>query len=108
MEREMLEKTLENLRGPAGRKDDSGKLPWHLLPWEQVAEIVKVLKFGAGKYAPENWKLVPNARERYFDAALRHITAWFSGVKKDPETNLSHLAHAGCCILFLMWGDRDT
>ncbi len=43
----------------------------------------------------------------------RHIFAWWGGEDKDPETGFSHLAHAGCCLLFLMefqrnsWGTDD-
>ncbi len=39
-----------------GRKDDAGKLPYHLLPSDAVEEILKVLEYGATKYAPRNWE----------------------------------------------------
>jgi len=86
-----------------GRKFDEGKPRWGLLPWKPVEEIVKVLTLGSLKYEDHNWQRVPNASNRYFDAMHRHIAAWKLGEKKDPETGLSHLAHAGCCLLFLMW-----
>lgn len=85
-----------------GRKDDGGKAPWHLVPWSGLRQVVDVLDFGAKKYAPGNWRHVEGARERYFSAALRHLTAWFQGEKNDAETGLSHLAHAACCLLFLL------
>lgn len=88
-----------------GVKHDSDKPRFSLLPLKQVWDIVAVLEFGAKKYAPGNWKKVPDAENRYFDAAMRHLCAWRSGEKRDPETNLPHLAHAACCLLFLMWGD---
>lgn len=90
-----------------GRKDDTEKLRWDLLPWGGVEQIVKVLNYGARKYAPENWKKVPDARNRYFAAACRHLFAWFRGEKLDPESGLPHLAHVGCCILFLMHFDKE-
>jgi hypothetical protein len=34
----------------AGRKDDTGKDPWDLVPWDAVRAVVKVLAFGAKKY----------------------------------------------------------
>ncbi len=89
----------------AGRKDDTGKLRWSLLPIASVMEIIKVLEFGAKKYAPNNWQLVPDAQTRYYDAMMRHIHAWRGGERSDPETGLHHLAHAGCCVLFAMWFD---
>ncbi|QHJ77771.1 MAG: hypothetical protein [Bacteriophage sp.] len=88
-----------------GVKHDSDKPRFSLLPLKQVWDIVAVLEFGAKKYAPGNWQKVPDAKNRYFDAAMRHLCAWRSGEKRDPETNLPHLAHAACCLLFLMWGD---
>lgn len=84
-----------------GRKDDSGKDPWHLMPWDAARAIVKVLAFGAGKYAPRNWEN-GMAWSRPFAAMQRHLTAWWEGEKADPETGFSHLWHAGCCCLFLI------
>jgi hypothetical protein len=84
-----------------GRKDDGGKLPWHLLPSDAVEEILKVLAFGAAKYEPRNWEK-GMAWSRPFAALMRHMWAWWRGEKADPETGLSHLAHAGCCLLFLL------
>jgi hypothetical protein len=86
----------------AGVKHDGGKDPWHLLPWDAVREIVKVLAFGAKKYAERNWeKGLPHSRT--FAATQRHLTAYFQdGETRDPETGLSHLAHAGCEILFAL------
>lgn len=84
-----------------GRKDDGGKLPYHLLPPDAIEEILKVLQFGANKYAERNWEK-GMAWNRPFSALMRHMWAWWKGEELDPETGLSHLAHAGCCILFLL------
>jgi hypothetical protein len=37
-----------------------------------------------------------------FRATIEHMTSWWMGEDLDPETRFSHLAHAGCCILFLI------
>jgi hypothetical protein len=63
--------------------------------------VVKVLAFGAGKYSPRNWENGMNW-SRPFAALIRHLTAWWEGDSKDPETGYSHLWHAGCCIAFLI------
>jgi hypothetical protein len=89
-----------------GVKYDSKKLRWRLVPWVEMTEVVKVLDFGASKYCEHNWVNVPDARDRYFDAAMRHIMAWGQGERKDEESGISHLAHAVCCLLFIMWFDR--
>ena len=90
-----------------GMKFDSEKPRWDLLPFESLTDIVLVLTYGAKKYAPENWRKVNDWRDRYFAALLRHLVAWKQGEKIDPESNLPHLAHAGCCLLFLLALDKD-
>lgn len=84
-----------------GRKDDTGKLPLHLLPPDAVLEITKVLDFGQKKYSARNWE-AGMSWSRPYAALLRHMFAWWMGERSDPETGLSHLSHAGCCILFLL------
>ena len=93
---------------PEGIKYDGQKARWSLLPWREVKEVVEVLTLGSIKYADDNWKYVKPQPDRYFSAGMRHLTAWYSGEKKDPETGKSHLAHAICCFLFLMWFDNEA
>lgn len=90
-----------------GVKDDGGKAQWNLMPWKQLSEVVDILTFGAKKYAPDNWKKVPDAQARYEAALYRHMTSWSSGDKIDPESKKSHLAHVICNALFLMWFDAQ-
>jgi hypothetical protein len=90
------------LNGRAGQKDDEGKDPWDLLPIAAVRKVVGVLAFGARKYAPDGWRQVPDRRRRYYAAALRHLTAWWEGEAVDTESGHNHLAHAACCVLFLL------
>ena len=82
-------------------KHDAEKVRAGLLPAEALLEIAKVLTFGAKKYSAHNWRK-GTQWSRYYDATLRHLLAWSAREKADPETGLSHLAHAGCCILFLL------
>lgn len=91
-----------------GRKDDAGKAPWHLIPWEALRDVALVLDFGAKKYGEDNWRKVPDARKRYFAAAHRHLVTWWLGETHDPETGLPHLAHAACCVLFLLALPKDS
>lgn len=82
-------------------KFDGGKLRYDLIPFEALEQIVAVLTYGAEKYEPENWKTVEV--ERYMAAAYRHMAAVSMGEELDADTGLPHLAHAGCCILFMLW-----
>lgn len=91
-----------------GDKFDKEKQRWDLLPWHEVSQEVDVLTRGAKKYSPENWKSVPDGKERYFAALMRHLIAWKSGEAKDSESGLSHLAHAACNIHFLQWFENQS
>ena len=90
-----------------GRKFDGGKPRMSLLPPNTLFDTIKVLEFGAQKYAENNWMKVPDAKTRYYDALHRHIEAWHNGQTNDPETELPHLAHAACCIMFLQYLDKE-
>ena len=83
-----------------GIKYDGEKPKMNLLPPKAIIEVGKVLTFGAEKYGAENWKELEDLQNRYTAGALRHIFAHMDGEKLDPETGLSHMAHALCCLLF--------
>jgi hypothetical protein len=86
---------------PSGRKDDLGKPRMGLISDFALLQEALVMTFGARKYAAHNWR-GGIAWSRLIDAALRHIHAFNSGEEFDPETGLSHLAHARCCLAFLL------
>lgn len=65
-------------------------------------DVARVLTFGAQKYGPNNWQGLADYENRYYAALLRHLYAFGGGEAKDPESGLHHLAHAGCCALFLL------
>lgn len=88
-------------------KRDGGKLDWSLMPWETLKGAVRVLMFGAKKYSRGSFKTVRPFNERYFSALCRHIFAWYGGERIDPETGESHLAHAACNLIFLIWGELN-
>lgn len=90
-----------------GKKNDVGKRRYSLLPREAHNAVVDVLEFGAKKYAPGNWRNVPELHDRYYDAALRHIDAYRGGETIDPESELPHLAHALCCLYFILGHDIE-
>lgn len=82
-------------------KHDQGKPRLDLLPPRAVEIVGAVLAYGAEKYAPNNWAKGADW-SRYTGAALRHVFAHLRGEDNDPETGLPHLAHATCCLLFLL------
>ncbi len=92
---------------PRGIKYDKDKPRWNLLPWDELEDVVHVLTFGAKKYAPDNWKFVDDANSRYMDATMRHLVAHQQGEQRDSESGESHIAHAMCCLLFMLWHDKN-
>lgn len=92
----------------AGKKFDGDKLRFSLIPPQPLSDVNKVLEFGAKKYGANSWQKVDNAQERYFNAAMRHLLAWQSGELVDDESGLPHLAHAQCCLMFMMHFDVEA
>lgn len=91
-----------------GKKFDGDKVRFDLMSPEFEKEVAECLTYGANKYGPNNWQNVEDAQNRYYAALRRHINAWRSGEKVDAESGLSHLAHAACNIMFLMYFEGEN
>jgi hypothetical protein len=78
------------------------KPPLHLIP--PAAEILEsaVMALGAQKYGAFNWRLSSVKASIYVAAARRHLVQWFDGQDDDPESGVSHLAHARACLGILL------
>lgn len=88
-------------------RDDADKRDWSLMPWEAVEEINKVLEFGAKKYSSQNWRNGSGfSWTRVLSSLMRHTFAWARGEDLDKESGLSHLAHMGCNVLFLIYYNK--
>ncbi len=85
-----------------GKKNDQEKPRMDLIDYEFLVGIAKVLSKGAEKYAAHNWR-GGISYSRLVAAAYRHLGAFNTGEDNDPEWDLSHLYHLGCCIMFLAW-----
>lgn len=85
----------------AGAKLDAGKTKWHLMPWKIIEGVAKVMTFGAAKYSADGWKAVPQAKQRYFSAMMRHWMLMEDGEYTDPDSGLPHWAHFCCNAVFL-------
>lgn len=85
-------------------KDDNTKLDYSLLPLQELAAVVRVLEFGAKKYGRDNYKAGDgHSSNQLLAACLRHLAAYQAGVKVDPDTGESHIAHAACCLIFMLY-----
>jgi len=98
---------VETTQPVKGLKYDQGKPQWHLVIFTYLLGLVKVLMFGAQKYAPNSWQAVENGGERYYDALVRHLTQMMheDGTlnlnAKDSESGLYHLWHVQANAYFL-------
>jgi len=83
-----------------GAKADAGKVSASLLADFSLAllEVGKVCTFGAAKYSRGGWQQVPNAADRYADAAWRHLLA-ARHESHDSDSGLLHEAHQVWCHL---------
>lgn len=94
--------SVEDSAPAIGTKHDQGKPILGAVPPHAELAVGRVLTFGAEKYARGNWDKVEDHENRYMDAALRHLNAHRRGELTDSESGESHLAHAACCILFML------
>jgi hypothetical protein len=83
------------------KKNDQGKLPIDLIPIRPLFDLAAVLQHGMIKYDAHNWRK-GFSYSRTYAAAQRHLLLWFSGVDLDDDSQLNHLAHALCNIVFLL------
>jgi Domain of unknown function (DUF5664) len=89
-------------------KHDQDKIDWAILPIGASEEIIKVFQFGAQKYARGNFLKGEGLEySRVLNSLLRHTYAFMRGEDIDPESGLSHLAHAGCNVYMLLAYELD-
>lgn len=84
-----------------GTKHDSEKPDYSLIPPIAINELARVLTFGAKKYDKYNWAK-GISYTRVLAAILRHVFAYMRGESLDPETGISHIAHAMCGCAFIL------
>lgn len=88
-------------------KFDQDKPRFDLLDPHAIIQLSKVLTFGARKYEAHNWRK-GLSKCRLIAALLRHTFAYLKGEDTDPETGLSHIAHAMCCCMFILGLEHRT
>lgn len=67
---------------------------------QQVIKIAKILQYGADRYAPNNWRLIPE--EEHINHALIHLVAHIAG-----DTQDNHLDHALCRLMMAKATDKS-
>ena len=78
------------------------RLPLSLWPAIATAHGSLALLDGAQKYGRSNWRVMGVRASIYYDACLRHLSAWFEGEDVAPDSGVHHLGHALACIGILL------
>ena len=73
-----------------------------------IAEMARVLAFGAMKYGANNWKQAPRAEARdiYLNALIRHVLAYAKGNQHCVKDGQYHLAQIAVNAMFLFYFDK--
>lgn len=66
-----------------------------------LAELGVAMLEGALKYGRHNYRVAPVRSSVYYDAALRHLMAWWEGENIDPDSGLSHITKAMASLAVL-------
>lgn len=78
---------------------NEGKPKWSLVHFASLVPMIRVLEFGAQKYAPRNWQK-PMDLQEILESMQRHLAALFDGEEVDKESNISHMGHIMCNAMF--------
>jgi hypothetical protein len=79
---------------------NTGKPKYSLLSLKALEPGVRMLEYGASKYAQNNWQKGLKKSE-VLDSLLRHVTAILEGEEIDPENGLLHIGSIQCNAMFL-------
>ena len=78
----------------------TAKVPFSTIPAQVMAETGLAMMEGALKYGRHNYRVSGVRTSVYYDAALRHLTAFWEGQDIDPDSGLPHLVKAiACCAV---------
>ena len=81
-------------------KDSVGtkKVPMSTVPAPVMAEVGLAMLEGALKYGRHNYRHAGVRASVYYDAAMRHLMAFWEGQDIDPDSGLSHITKALACL----------
>jgi hypothetical protein len=78
----------------------STKVSFSKLPTPVLAEAAVAMTEGV-KYGRHNYRAVGVRASVYYDAAWRHLAAWWEGEDVDPDSGLSHVTKAITSLMVL-------
>lgn len=94
---------LENKVKDSNPKDAVGvrKVPMSTVSGPVMMELGLAMMEGARKYGRHNYRDIGVRSSVYYDAAMRHLVAWWEGEDTDPDSEISHLTKAIATIMVI-------
>lgn len=88
---------------PTNPKDAIGSKKMHVstVPAQVVGELGLAMLEGACRYGRHNYRIAGVRASVYYDAAMRHLMAWWEGEDIDPDSGLPHTVKAMACMAVL-------
>ena len=77
------------------------KAPMSTVPSAVAMEIGLAMLEGGRKYGRHNYRAIGVRASVYYDAAMRHLMAWWEGEDIDPDSGLSHITKALSTLVVL-------
>jgi hypothetical protein len=78
---------------------NTGKPQWSLVDFKSLEPLVRVMEYGAQKYARENWKKGLDLNQ-ILESLSRHLFALMSGEQIDPESGCEHIGNIMANAMF--------
>lgn len=82
------------------------KANWHLVSFDDIEPMVRVLEYWAEKYSENNWKK-GFPKNKLLDCAQRHLIALYEWEEVDEESKQSHAAHVMCNMMMYLYHNRN-
>ena len=72
------------------------------VPPAALIPLMEAMRDGRIKYGHMNWREKMVSSTIYYDAAMRHLMAWFDGEDHAQDSGVHHLGHVmACCAIIL-------
>ncbi|WP_277018971.1 MULTISPECIES: dATP/dGTP diphosphohydrolase domain-containing protein [Paracoccus] len=94
----MTEDGSTNPKAAVGR----AKPPLHAIPPSAILWLGLAMEDGEKKYGLMNWRSRPVDAATYYDAAFRHLLAWWDGEREASDSKIHHLGHVMACCAILI------
>ena len=72
------------------------------VPPTALLHLMKAFADGRAKYGLMNWREKTVSSTIYYDAAFRHMLAWYDGERLADDSGVHHIGHAMACLAIIL------